>query len=68
MNANQIHIRAFELRTKLFNLVNEIKALQLEAHNAGLDDDHGDLDQVACKLATIHDELPDAFIAATREN
>lgn len=67
MNAKKIHVRAFGLRTKLFDLVNEIKALQMEAHSSGLDGDHGELDQAACKLASIYDELPDVFVAAVRE-
>ncbi len=64
--AEQIHIKAFELRSELFNLVNKIKDLQMEASHLGTDD-AGQLDGTACELAAIHGELPWVFTAAAAE-
>jgi hypothetical protein len=65
MNEKQLHVKAFDLRTKLFNLTNEIKALQLAATS---DEDRDQLDGVACQLAAIHSDLPFVFVAAASEN
>lgn len=64
MNANEIHLAAFDARTKLFNLVGEIKKLQLLSQD---DETRGQLDAVACRLAEIHEGLPFVFVAAANE-
>lgn len=64
MNANEINLAAFDARTKLFNLIGEIKKLQLLSQD---DETRGQLDTVACKLAEIHEDLPFVFVAAATE-
>ena len=69
MDAKQLHMAAWGARSKLFDLITEIKSIQLSATwTEEIADDIGGLDTVACQLAAIHDALPDVFIAAAREN
>lgn len=57
--------KAYELRSKLFNLINEYKALQLRAH---VDspvknmDAVGQIDSAACRLAEVYESLGELFI------
>lgn len=61
------NIKAFELRSKLFAIVNEFKGLAGAANNAG-DYDAGDqAERVGCQLAEIFENLPDLFIDAARD-
>lgn len=58
---NTANGRAWELRTKLFELVNEFKTLQMQIHAQGATDDvqgaYGQVDAVGCELASIHDKI-----------
>lgn len=70
--------RAWELRSKLFDLVGEVKRLHLEtlaatrgASDAVLDEALtacGQLDEIGCRLAAIHDALPEVFADAATDH
>ena len=66
-------VEAFELRRKLFNLMNEFKSLQARAWcNQEIDVDvraemASQLDKASCELATVYNGLDDLFIDATRD-
>lgn len=67
-----INGKAFELRSKLFALVNEFKDFQGTARNAPGDVDvmieaHGQIDTAACALARVHESLGDLFIDLDRD-
>ncbi len=79
MTKQEIHVSAFDIRREIFELVNRIKSLQAIANRYDSKemteqefDERlemaGELDSAACSLATFHDELPDVFVAAARDN
>lgn len=57
--AKTLNLEAFELRTKLFNLIGEFKALAHRAHLHGGNghNAHDQIDPVACNLAGIYEGL-----------
>ena len=63
----KLNVKAAELRSKLFELVNEFKDLQLAFHalpGEAAEEAAGQVDAVACELAGIHDRLPPVFVEA----
>lgn len=64
----KLNVKAADLKRKLFGLINEVKDLALAAHNVpGVDaavDAREQLDDVACKLASVYEDLPALFVDA----
>ena len=71
MDRHEIELKAWDLRSKLFALLQEFQDLRSTAWTDLTGDDAievaGDLDSVACKLAEINDSLPHTFIAASAD-
>ena len=63
----KVNIKAAELRTKLFDLVNAFKDLSIQAHNESKWDAYQEIDDAACKLAGIYEKLPDVFTDAYQD-
>lgn len=68
MSANQ---RAWELRRKLWELIDEYRALQMSINKSGFTDDiseaHSQVDQAACALASVHSQLGDVFVDVAQD-
>jgi hypothetical protein len=61
-----VAIKANELSSKLFRLVNEIKDLQVQARSGrAISCEHeGELDAVACRLADVYAKFHDSDLIA----
>lgn len=66
----QSNVKAFTLRTELFNLLAKFKSLHQEVTFApNCDTDvASQLDAAACELARVYDSLPEFFTDAARES
>lgn len=63
------NVKAWDLKTKLFDLINEFKDL---AATCGAGDNeieaHGQIDATACQLAEIYQGLPPVFTDAAKDD
>lgn len=65
----KVNVQAADLRSKLFDLINEFKSLQMRCWSLGKKGREAadQIDGVACHLASIHESLPDIFTDAHRD-
>ena len=71
MASHTLNQRAFQLRTKLFELTNEFKTLEsLIGYCEASPEERAKLQancQVGCQLAAIYEDLPDLFVDAASD-